>query len=715
MKKLALIGVVLFAALFVLVFNIEKISSIKEEGNTSKEQSRNTIELKFAHHMPEGTVIDEAAHRYADEVRRKTNGKVNITIYPNQKLGNSHQMLELSRLGEIDILLTASAKISVASPSMQYADLPFLFPGREDAYALLDGKVGEMLFRDLNNIDLLGVAFWEGGFKNFTSNRALKKLEDFKDLKVRVMKSRIIMEQFHALGAKPITIDFHATKKALQDGVVDAQENPLSEIVGMEFYKVQSDMTLSGHSYLPYVLTFSKKTVSKLPLDIQNTLIKTAKEVTVWEREAIAKKEKALLAYLEKTGIHIHTFSPLQRQRLKDATAYIERSYEDIIGSHIISKTQEYFYKRSKKDDVAVIGIDADLSMGAKGGGLAIKRGVELAVEKINKKGGLLGKRVVIVAKDHQGISTQAAQNIKEFIEDKNTIALIGGKHSSIISSYMKDIQDNKLVYFSPWAAAASVTQNGYKENYIFRVSLNDKYAAGFLAQSALKKSPHPAIVVENSIWGKEALNNINLYLESKGLKRQNGIIINRGETHFEKVFQTVQNKYYDSIIMILNSQEGTRLVEYMGKNDIRFPVISHWGIVGDSFFKANQRYLKDMDLSFIQTLSLAKSGKKEAQELAKDYLRTYSVSSNEHINAITGVAQAYDCVMLLARAVEKCKSFDSQKIKASLENIDSYNGILKVYKRPFSKSNHDALNIGDFFMAKFDEEGNIISVKDKI
>lgn len=713
MKKIILLLITLSVVLLIAVFNFEKSSYILEEqGNSAKKESSNIIELKFAHHMPKNTIINEAAYRFADAVQKNTAGRVKISVYPNQELGNSHQMLELSRLGKIDILLTATAKISVASPSMQYADLPFLFPTREDAYALIDGKVGDMLFRDLNNIDLLGVAFWEGGFKNFTSNKPLTKLEDFKDLKVRVMKSRIIMEQYYALNAKPITIDFHETKKALQDGIVDAQENPFSEIVSMEFYKVQSDMTLSKHSYLPYVLTFSKKTISKLPLDIQNILIQTAKEVTLWEREAIAKKEDELLGDIKKAGVNIHTFSPLERERLQNATAYIAKSYEDVIGSHIISKTQEYFYKKNKKDNIAVIGIDADLSMGAKGGGLAIKRGVELAVDKINQKGGLLGKKVVVVAKDHQGISTQAAQNIKEFIDDKNTIAVIGGKHSAIISSYTKEIQDNRLIYFSPWAAAATVTQNGYDENYIFRVSLNDKNAVRFLAQNALKKSSNPVIVVENSIWGKEALSNINFYLESKGLKQQSGIIVNRGETDFEKVFQTIQNKNYDSIIMVLNSQEGIKLVEYMGKNSIYLPVISHWGIVGDSFFKANQTYLKDIDLIFIQTISLADNNKKEVQNLAKDYLQTYYKSSTNQINAITGVAQAYDSVMLLAHAIKKCKSFDAVKVKKSLENIDIYNGVLKVYKKPFDKINHDALKIEDFFMAKFDKDGNIIPIR---
>ena len=713
MKRIILLIALTFTIFLLGLFNFLQTNSTKKTDEFVEKRTKEIIELKFGHHMPQGSLLDKAAHHFADEVEKKTQGKVQITVYPNQKLGNSHQMLELSRAGAIDILLTATAKMSVTVPSMQYADLSFLFPTKEDAYALLDGKVGKSLLRTLNDVELIGVAFWDGGFKNFTANKPLIKLEDFNDLKIRVMKCRVIMEQFTALKAKPITIDFHATKQALKDGSVNAQENPLDEIVSMGFYEVQSNLTLSEHAYLPYVLSFSKKTFSKLPFDIQTILMQTASETTSWERKESLKNQKKYLDIIKNAGVNIHTLSSNERQKFIQVTSYIMKKYENVIGSDIISKTQEYFYKKENKQDVVVIGIDADLSMGAKGSGLAIKRGVELAVDKINNAGGLLGKKVVVLAKDHQGISTQARENIQEFIDDKNVIALIGGKHSAIISSYTKELQENKLIFFSPWAAATSVTENGYVDNYIFRVSLNDKYATHYLAKQALKQNSSPLIVVENSIWGKEALANINLYFISKGLQKQEGVIINRGESQFENFFQAIKTNKYDSIIMVLNSQEAQRLVKYMGESNMTTPIISHWGIVGDSFFQANKEYLKDIDLQFIQTFSLQKFKEKKAQELVENYLQTYHQDSDTHINAITGVAQAYDSVMLLAKAVEQAKSFDSQKIKDSLEHLKSYEGIVKTYKNPFSKTDHDALNMEDFFMAKFNKNGYIEPIKE--
>jgi tripartite ATP-independent transporter DctP family solute receptor len=711
MKKIFLIIGVLIVLLSGVLFFLAKSPNIQNIENVTNKNNSDIIELKFAHHMPKTTILNKAALRFASEIERKTDGKVKITVYPNQELGNSHKMLELNRMGEIDILLTPTAKMSTAVPSMQYVDLPFLFPTREDAYALLDGNVGDMLFKDLAKIDLLGVTFWDNGFKNFTSNKPLLTLEDFKDLKIRVMKSRLLMEEVSALGAKPITIDFHATKKALEDGVVDAQETTLTGTVGMKFHKVQSDMTLSEHGYISCVLTISKDTMLKLPLTMQHTLISTAKDLTSWQRAELLKEEKNLLDAIKKEGLNIHTLSQTQKDRLVQKTKFIMKKYENVIGSHIVSETEEYIYKKYNKEDVVIIGVDADLSMGAKGAGLAIKRGVELAVDKINKEGGLLGKKVIVIAKDHQGISTQAKENIKEFIDDNNTIAVIGGKHSAIISSYMQDIQDNKLIFFSPWAASPSITQNGYKENYIFRVSLNDKIATKFLAKEAFKISKNPAVVVENSVWGKSALKNINLYFESQNLPKQKGIVINRGEKDFEKYFKDLKIQDYDSLIMVLNAQESNVLVEQLWKNNIKLPIVSHWGMVGDSFFQANKNYLNDIDLRFIQTFSLLNNSHKEAKDLAKEYLRAYSKRSTNEINAITGVAQAYDSVMLVANAVKKSNSFKSKDIKHALENLDSYEGILKKYKKPFDIENHDALKLEDFFMAKFDENGNIIPI----
>lgn len=710
MKKIILIiGVLLILIGVIIKFSENNKSEVNKEDIAV---SNSIIELKMAHNLPENSALHEASVLFAKKVKEKTKSKVNITIYPKQTLGNDHKMVELARDSKIDILLTPTAKMSVIIPSMQYADLPFLFPTREDAYELLDGEVGQTILKDLNKIDLLGVTFWENGFKHFTANTALLSPEDFDDKKIRIMKSRIIEEQFKALGAQAIPIDFHSTKKALLDGVVDGQENPLVAIVNMGFHEAQTDLTLSEHAYLPYVFSISKKTLTKLSMNEQDILISTAKEVTSWEREETQRREKEFLDIVEKSGTNIHTLTAEQKNRFANKTKYISKMYEDVIGTDIISKTEEILYKKYNKDKVLVIGLNADLSMNSKGSGLAIKRGVELAVDEINKEGGLLGKELIVIAKNHKAISTQAVQNIKEFIDDSNVLGVIGGKHSAIISSELETIHSGKIPYISPWAAASKIIDNGYKDNYMFRVSANDNFLISKLWSETVKNSKKPLVLVENSIWGRGGLNIIKGLSLNSGIDNLDSITINRGEKDFKKIVEYIKANGIDSILMVLNSHEGSSVISDLSKAGINLPVISHWGIVGDEFYKSNKEALKSLDLKFIQTFSFFDNISSNAKRVASSYINKYGISSISEINAPSGVAQAYDATKLLVMAVKKANSLNRDKIKEQLESIEYYDGLIKEYKRPFTKDEHEALDEEDFFFARYSENGQIIPIK---
>jgi len=173
--KLALLS--LFIIMLIVILNT---NTSNKKIEVKKEDSKI---LKMSHNLPVNSALHEASLLYAKKIKEKTNNKIQITVYPAQKLGNDYKTIELTRLGKIDILLSPTAKMSTAVPSMQYADIPFLFPSREDAYNLLDGEVGKMILNDLDNIDLKGVAFWENGFKHFTANSQLISPEDFKNKK----------------------------------------------------------------------------------------------------------------------------------------------------------------------------------------------------------------------------------------------------------------------------------------------------------------------------------------------------------------------------------------------------------------------------------------------------------------------------------------------------------------------------------------------------
>ncbi|MDH4945032.1 DctP family TRAP transporter solute-binding subunit [Sulfurimonas sp. C5] len=718
MKAIATIIVILLTALFIIlsssIFNNEEtlLPTVQET------LTDNTIHLKLGHNTPVDSALHEASVKFANEVKRKTKGEVIIDIFPAQQLGNDHQMVEMARNGDIDIILTPTAKMSVAVPSVQYADLPFYFPSREDVYAMLDGEPGEMILHNLKSIGLIGVTFWENGFKHFTANEPLLSPKDFQDKKFRVMKSRIIMEQFRAFGAEPVAIDFYSTKQALHDKVVDGQENPLVAIVSMGFYKEQSDLTLSEHAYLGYVLSFSEKTFSKLPQNIQMTLIETAKEITPWERDETHKREEKLLETIKHSGVQIHTISEKDRQEFAKRTAYIPQKYEAVIGSNIISKTKELLYNKYganfKNDDHILIGIDTDISSDTKVAGLAIKRGAEIAVSEINAKGGVLGKPLEIIVKDHRALASKGIQNIEEFSHNKHLVAIIGGVHGAVISAELDTIEQLKIPFFIPWAATAGLVNNGYKDNYIFRVSANDNIAANFIAGYTLKKYKKPAIIVENSVWGRNNLKLMTQYCQEHNIKNITEIVFNRGQNNFKKEISQILDSQADALIMVANPFEASKILQELKARKKSLPVISHWGITSGNFFKENENLLKGLNLNVFQTFSFNNQLNTKAKHLLDSYKNKYLLSKKSPVQASVGIAQAYDIVYLLKLAIEKAGTTDKTKVKQALENLPKYEGAVKTYAPAFTEANHDALDGRDYYMAKYNSNGILVPVKNK-
>lgn len=717
MKVIASIFVLLLTV--VLVSWMVFFSTTKQVGGSQKKSDINksdVMHLRFGHNTPEDSALHQAALRFAEEVKRKTDGKVIVTVFPSQELGNDHKMVEMARNGDLDILLTPTAKMSVAVPSMQYADLPFYFPSRADVYEMLDGEPGKMVLDDLKNIGLVGAAFWENGFKHITANTPILSPADLKGKKIRVMKSRLIMDQFRAFGADPIPIDFYATKQALGDKVVDGEENPLIAIVSMGFYEVQSDLTLSEHAFLGYVLSFSEKVFSKLPQNIRMILMDSAKEVTPWERQETQKREKQLLEVIKKAGVHIHRLNEEQRREFAKLTKHIPEKFEETIGANIISKTKELLYEKygaflDKKEHI-LIGIDADLSLGGKVAGLAIKRGVELAVSEINANGGLLGKPIEVIVKDHRVVSSKGVQNIKEFNNNLNLIAIIGGVHSAVIADEIDIIQKSKIPYIIPWAAAAQIVENGYKENYIFRVSANDRLASKFIVDYTMKTYKNPAILVENSIWGRSNIELMSECLAKLGSKAAIEIIYNRGQNSFESEISKIIASGADSIIMVSDSIESTKILQELSKREKLLPVISHWGVITGNFFEQNKMISAKVKLRFFQTFSF--NNKLKYKNLANSYMKKYKKENIQDIKTPAGVAQAYDAVHLLALAIQKTGSLNRTKVKIALENLPSFRGIVKNYSPAFSIANHDALDDNDYYMAKFNSDGLIVPANEQ-
>ncbi len=712
MKRFLLIaGIVFPLVILFLLLSVGEQQAVNVKADATRQPA---VVLRFGHNTPEDSALHKASLKFAQIVNQKTQGKVVIEVYPAQQLGNDHQMVEMARKGELDIILTPTAKMSVPVPSMQYADLPFLFPSRVDAYEMLDGEPGKMLLQDLNSIGLHGVAFWENGFKHFTGNRAFLSPDDFKNTKIRVMKSRIIMEQFRSFGAEPVPIDFHATKKALADGVVDGEENPLIAIYSMGFHEVQSDLVLSNHAFLGYVLSISSKTMDRLPYDVQKVLLDTAIEVTPWERIETQKKEAELIEKIKQAGTRVHLLSAEQRAVFAHKTEKIASQFEGIVGTALISKTEELLFAKygppAEDKNHLVIGINADLSR-EPSSGLAIKRGVQLAVKEINRRGGVLGKKLHVIALDHKTIPSISIENMEYFIQRPDVVAVVGGKHATVIGEELKRVSRSHIPYLIPWSAAGGLTENGIPDNNVFRISANDLWASEYIANYAIGEHKNPAIVVENTVWGRTNLKNMQRFLFSKGVFPAAEVVFNRGETDYSKELLQVFSSGADSVILVANANEARVIIAGLTQREQPLPIVSHWGILGGVKDDATLKLYSQAELRFFQTFLFDRSRRKQSSDLKQAYITEYGLEQGEQINSQHGVAQAYDLVQLLALAIERSGSTDRAEIVHALEQLPVYEGVVKRYDSAFTDSHHDALGEDDYFMARFGENGQIIPV----
>ncbi len=337
-------------------------------------------------------------------------------IFPDQMLGNDHQMIALTQRGELDITVPPTAKLSILIPGMQLFDLPYLFPNTETAHRVLDSEVGKRLLGQLAEHGLVGVSFWESGFKQLTTNRPIETPQDFSEMTFRIMRSEVISDQFTAWGAKPLAVDFGMTHGALKENAVDGQENPLGSIYNMKFHEVQSHLYISEHGYLAQALMFSAKRFNALPEKYKNILLEAAHESTTYQREASREAEKIFIDKIKQSNITIAQLPAEVKRYLQERSQRVLEQHRTTIGTGLIELARQSMDEdRAYRDDELVIGLDADIAGASSLSGLAIRRGIEIAMDEINRDGRVLGKKLVLTARDNSMVSARGIDNLEGF------------------------------------------------------------------------------------------------------------------------------------------------------------------------------------------------------------------------------------------------------------------------------------------------------------
>lgn len=332
---------IVFLMILTLVFLVAACGSNGDqnqgsEGTNSPQEE--TIEFTFAHNLQVETPQHKGALKFKELVEEKSKGQLEVKISPAAQLGDEREIMQSVQTGAIKGGFISTAVLSNASPVLQLPDLPFLVSKRETMYQLLDGEVGAEVLASLEETGLKGTAFWESGFKQITSNKEIQSPDDLAGLQFRTMESQLIMDTYKALGANAVPIAFPEVYTALQQGVVDGHENPLSTITSMKFYEVQDYVTLADIAYLGYGVIFNKEWFDTLSADLQEALVQSSLEAAKFERQAIADAEEGFINQIKESGTIVNELSAEQIEAFQAVTQTVHENYREILGNDLMEK-----------------------------------------------------------------------------------------------------------------------------------------------------------------------------------------------------------------------------------------------------------------------------------------------------------------------------------------------------------------------------------------
>jgi len=306
-------------------------------------QAAGEIVIKFSHVVAPDTPKGRAAEKFKQLAEEKTKGRVKVEVYPNSQLYKDREELEALQLGSVQMLAPSLSKFGpMGAREFEVFDLPYLFPNDTVLHRVMDGAVGNKLFAKLDTKGVTGLAFWDNGFKQMSANRPLRSMTDFKGLKMRIQSSKVLDAQMKTLGAIPQVMAFSEVYSALQQGVVDGTENPVSNFYTQKMHEVQKHLTLSNHGYLGYAVVTNKKFWDGLPADIRTALTAAMQEATVYERD-IAQKEndEALEKVRAAKTTEIYVLPESEKAAWRKALLPMQADAESFIGKDIIQSVND--------------------------------------------------------------------------------------------------------------------------------------------------------------------------------------------------------------------------------------------------------------------------------------------------------------------------------------------------------------------------------------
>ena len=296
------------------------------------------IVIKFSHVVAQDTPKGKGAEYFKKLAEERTKGRVKVEVYPNSQLYKDKEEVEALQLGAVQMLAPSLAKFGpLGVRDFEVFDLPYLFDSYDELHKVTQGPIGAGLLKKLESKGILGLAYWDNGFKEMSANKPLRNPEDFKGLKMRIQSSKVLDGQMRAVGANPQVMAFSEVYQALQTGVVDGTENPPSNLYTQKMHEVQKYLTMSDHGYLGYAVIVNKKFWDGLPADVRTILDGAMKDATKYANDIARQENDDALEGVKKSGkTQIITLTPQQKAAWKKAMVAVHKQSEDRIPRDLI-------------------------------------------------------------------------------------------------------------------------------------------------------------------------------------------------------------------------------------------------------------------------------------------------------------------------------------------------------------------------------------------
>ena len=350
------------------------------------------------------------------------------------------------------------------------------------------------------------------------------------------------------------------------------------------------------------------------------------------------------------------------------------------------------------------IGLVTALSGQSARAGEALTRGLQVAIDEINAKGGVLkGRKLELVRRDDESVPAKGVIAARELWFKEKVAVLFGGLDSPVALAIVPLANENKLPFMDPWAAGTPITKNGAKDNYVFRVSAVDEIVDKAMLQYAQKtfNAKNCGMILVNNPWGESNEKGLRAALSEKGVKHAGIEKFEGNDIDVVPQLSRLKAAGADCLFLVGNVGPSSQVVKSLDRMGWMPPIVSHWGPAGGRFTELAGPSAKNVH--FVQTYSFFGKQSAVGEKVLKALMAKYpDIKGPGDITPAVGVANAYDAMMLTALAIQNAGSTDGPKVRDGYYKIDRYDGLIKTYSKPFSPQQHDALNEHDYVWAQF-------------